>query len=357
MEWLYKALEQYTYITVRSISFKLVALIAMFLLIHEESDYVVYGGISILAASASNIFNFFHARAYISMRPVGHYHFRRHFKPLAVFFAMSCATTVYTHLNTVMLGFLKTDTDVGYYHVAVKIKTVLVSIVTSMGMVLLPRASYYVEHGQMEAFRKITKKALNFVCLAAVPMTLYFILFAKEGIYFLSGTAYTGSITPMRIIMPTLLLIGLTNIMGIQILVPLGREKTVLHSEIVGAVVALGLNLLLIPKLASSGAAVATLCAELAVWLVQFAALKQDVLPAYKQVRYLPIILGLLLGSAASVCVRLLGLGYFLTLLVSAAVFFGVYALVLLAAKEPLFMEILNQVLEKLRLKTIKTGP
>lgn len=74
MEWLYKALEQYTYITVRSIVFKLVALIAMFALIHTREDYVLYGGITILASSASNILNFFHARRYISMRPVGGYH-------------------------------------------------------------------------------------------------------------------------------------------------------------------------------------------------------------------------------------------------------------------------------------------
>lgn len=60
MEWLYKALEQYTYITIRSIIFKFIALVAMFALIHQKSDYVIYGGISILAASASNIFNFFH---------------------------------------------------------------------------------------------------------------------------------------------------------------------------------------------------------------------------------------------------------------------------------------------------------
>lgn len=58
MEWLYKALEQYTYITLRSVLFKFIALIMMFLLIHKKSDYLLYGGISIFAASASNIFNF-----------------------------------------------------------------------------------------------------------------------------------------------------------------------------------------------------------------------------------------------------------------------------------------------------------
>ena len=355
MEWLYKALEKYSYITIRSITFKFVALVAMFLLIHGKSDYVIYGGISILASSASNIFNFFHARTYISMQPAGHYNFKRHFKPVAVFFAMSCATTVYTHLGTVMLGFIKTDTDVGYYNVAVKIKRILVSIVTSLGAVLLPRACYYVEHGQIDAFRKITKKAINFVCLAATPMTLYFILFAKEGIYFLSGKAYASSIAPMQIIMPTLLLIGLTNIMGLQILVPLGREKVVLYSEIVGTIVGLILNLILIPKLGPSGAAIGTLCAELAVWIVQFAALRKDVLPAYKQVKYMPIFIGLSLGSAASIFVKMLGLSNFRTLLVSATVFFGMYALALLIAKEPMFIDILNQGLKKIHLRTTKT--
>ena len=51
MEWLYKALEQYAYITVRSVVFKFIALIALFTLVHSKSDYVIYGGISIFAVA------------------------------------------------------------------------------------------------------------------------------------------------------------------------------------------------------------------------------------------------------------------------------------------------------------------
>lgn len=143
MEWLYKALEQYTYITIRSIVFKFVALVAMFAFVHQKADYVVYGAITLIAASGSSVFNLINAHKFIGMRPVGKYHFKRHFKPIAVFFAMSCATTIYTHLDTVMLGFMKTDADVGYYNAAVKIKTILVSIVTSLGVVLLPSILLY----------------------------------------------------------------------------------------------------------------------------------------------------------------------------------------------------------------------
>ena len=103
------------------------------------------------------------------------------------------------------------DEDVGYYNAAVRIKTILVSVVTSLGTVLLPRASYYIECGKMDEFKRITKKALNFVFLIAAPMMLYFMFFAREGIYFLSGKAYEGAVVPMQIIMLTLLLIGITN--------------------------------------------------------------------------------------------------------------------------------------------------
>ena len=229
VEWVYKALEQYSYITIRSIIFKFIAFIAVFLLIHETKDYVIYGGISIFASSASYVCNFFKIHKYVGVVPLKNYNFKQHFKPIGIFFAMSCATTVYTHLDTLMLGFMTTDTDVGLYNAAVRIKTILVSIVTSLGVVLLPRSSYYLEKGLKDEFFKITKKGMNFVVLVAAPMMIYFILFAREGIYFLSSSAYEGSIIPMQIIMPTLLFIGMTNIMGIQMLVPLGREKMVLY--------------------------------------------------------------------------------------------------------------------------------
>ena len=92
-------------------------------------------------------------------------------------------------------------------------------------------------------------------------------LFAHESIYFLAGSAYDKSILPMQIIMPTLLFIGLTNIMGIQMLVPLGKEKYVLYSEIAGAIVDLVLNAILIPFMGAAGAAIGTLAAEAVVWI------------------------------------------------------------------------------------------
>lgn len=356
MEWLYKALEQYTYITVRSIAFKLVSLAAMFALINSRDDYVIYGGITILASSASYLMNFFHARKYISLRPVGNYEFKPHLKAVMVFFAMACATTVYTNMDKVMLGVmaeneLQANVNVGYYGAASRIKSILVSIVTSLGTVLLPRASYYVQQGQMEQFRKISRKALNFVVLAAAPMTLYFVFFAREGILLLSGQEYMGAVVPMQLIMPTLLFIGLTNILGIQILVPTGREKTVLYSVIVGAVTDVVCNVLLIPRYAAAGAAMSNMIAELAVLIFQIIALRHEVGSAFRSISYWKVGLALVAGSAASVWVMGLGLGSFLSLALSACLFFGAYGIVLLVTKEPLVREVSGQFIGKFKKK------
>jgi O-antigen/teichoic acid export membrane protein len=349
IEWMYRGLEEYTYITIRSLIFKFIALVAMFAFIHQKSDYVIYGAISIFAASASSVMNFVNAHKYIYMHPVGGYHFKPHLKEVLIFFAMSIATTIYTNLDTVMLGFMKTDADVGYYNAAVKIKSILVSIVTSLGAVLLPRASYYVEHGDFSNLRRISKKALNFVLVIACPLALYFILFAKEGIRFLSGPAYGGAILPMQWIQPTIIFIGLTNILGMQILVPLGKEKYVLYSEIAGAITDFTINWFLIPILASTGASIGTLAAEFVVLVVQYHVLRKEVMPIFRKLPYGKVLVALGLASLASLWTKKLGVHAFIILVISAVLFMGVYVLFLFATKEPMMREIVTTVSRKIR--------
>jgi O-antigen/teichoic acid export membrane protein len=237
IEWLYKGMEMYSYITKRSILFKFIGLIAMFLMVKSEDDYVIYGGITIFATAASDVLNFVNSRKYVDYKRQKDYNIRQHLKPVLVFFSMSVAATVYTNLDKVMLGFMKDDAAVGLYGASVKIKNILLGLVTSAGTVLLPRASRYVDQGKMDEFYAVLRKTMHLILLAAIPFCLYFMMYANEGISFLAGEEYAGSIFPMMIIMPTLVVIGITNISGIQMMVPLGMEKHVLISEIIGAVI------------------------------------------------------------------------------------------------------------------------
>ena len=349
MEWLYRGLEQYTYITIRSLACKLVALAALFCLVHTEEDTLAYGGITILASSASQILNLINARKYVSFRPVGGYHPLRHLKAVGVFFGMACANTIYTALDRVMLGFLAQNADVGYYDAAVKIKNLILSLVTSLGSVVLPRASYYVEQGLMDDFRRICRKGLSFVFLTAAPLTVYFLMYAWDGILLFSGEKFVIAVLPMQILMPTVVLIGITNVLGFQILIPTGRERVVLYSEIAGALVDMVLNLLLIPRFQSVGAAMGTLVAEIAVFAVQFGFLRQEVGDFFRAVPHQSILTGILAGSILSAGILYMPFGSFWRLAISFILFFGGYGLVLLLRKEPMTVEMKDLIVAKVK--------
>ena len=343
VQWLYNALEQYSYITTCSILFKVIGMILMFLLVKESSDYQIYGGVYVIASFGSYVLNFICLRKFVTFQKTGTYQFKQHLKHIMVFFAMSAGASIYLNLDVVMLRFLQSNEAVGYYNAGIKVKTVLVTCVTSLGTVLLPRLSYYIETADKKAFQLMVGKAFRFVFVAASAVTVYFSIFARESILLLSGEAFLPAVGPMMIIMPTVLLIGLSNVTGIQILTPNGREREVMYSIWGGAILDFVLNLIVIPKFSANGAALSTLLAEGMVLLLQCWFLR-DVLWSYiRQVQCWKIVIALAVASVMTIPVKIwIDSGVFVTLLVSAIVFFGGYAVVLLLLKEPFVSEILN---------------
>ena len=132
---------------------------------------------------------------------------------------------------------------------------------------------------------------------------IYFVIFAEDTVLLLSGGAYRASIPSMMIMMPTVFFIGLSNITGIQVLTPQNEEKRVLYSILWGAGVDLILNLVLIPKYASFGAAFATVIAELVVLIVQCIYLKGMFKFILKEVDFFKIAAAVLLACLAGILV------------------------------------------------------
>ena len=241
-----------------------------------------------------------------------------------------------------MLGIMKDDAEVGYYGSAVKIKTILLTIVTSIGTVLLPRVSYDYQNGEMEEFWRLIKKSVNFILVISLPMTLFFVLFSKPSILLLSGQDYLPAVIPMGIITPTIIIVGLSNITGIQLLLPFGKEKIVLYSEITGAVVDFTINLILIPKMGVVGAAIGTLVAEIVVLLFQCVYLRKDLKHIFVNSSYLKILIGLLISTISIIWVFNLNLSSILTLLIGASIFFAVYFIIMLLEKEAIVVEMVS---------------
>lgn len=345
--WLYSALEQYSYITVRNIVCKIISIILMFIFVHNPSDYVIYGAIAMVASGGSNLLNFLNLRKCIILKPLGNYHFKQHLKPIFIFFATSVAISVYTNLDTVMLGFMTDDIQTGLYGASVKVKNLLTGVVSSLGNVLLPRLSLYVSNQESDKFYETLSKVLNFLLLISLPLTIYFIFYSRTSILLFSGVEYEGATLPMQLLMPTVFLIAISGLTGNQMLVPLGRERVVMTSVICGALVDFGLNWLFIPKWGAAGAAAATLVTEFVVLAVQLFFLRSLAWKVARGVRYRPILVSLFAAAAVGfLTYRFLHISsYFWTLAVSAVLFFGTYFVLLLLQKEPFLCENLGAAL------------
>lgn len=348
VEWFYQAIEQYDYITFRNIAFKILSIILMFAFVKKPIDYIIYAGITVVGAYGSNVLNVLRLPRYISLKKTTKYSIKRHIIPIISLFLYNAATTIYTNLDTVMLGMMTCDNQVGYYNAAVKIKGILASVVTAMSAVLLPRVSYYLSNNNRKEFSRIIKKTFQFVLLISIPLAVFFVLASKPAIMILAGEDYLPSIIPMQIITPSIIFIGIGSITAWQMLIPLCMEKVTVIGAVVGAIIDLIINFLLIPKFGASGAAIGTLIAEISVVCVHFFALRKEL----KHIAFRQELVKIMISAGISILVyilvdKFLFKNYILIRLsILGGSYFISYYLLLLAGKEEIVTEYTRKMIE-----------
>ena len=268
VEWYFQGIEDYGYITKRSVLFKIISIILMLIFIKKENDIVIYVGILVLALVGSNILNFFKARKEVTIS-FKNLNLKKHLKPIFTIFSMNIAISIYTNLDSVMLGYRSSEYSLGIYSAASKMVHLVLGLLTSLGAVLLPRISNYIVNNHEKELKEILESTLTFLLALSIPCMIGIVLTAEEIIKIFSGNEFMEAVKTMKILSPRIFFIAFSNFLGIQILYPRGEEKKVLYSVIVGAIINFSLNWLLIPKYAQNGAAVATVIAEGFVLLIQ----------------------------------------------------------------------------------------
>lgn len=270
-EWFYQGVEDFKYITIRGLIVKIVSVVLLFLLVHTREDIMWYAAYTVFGVLGGNIFNFIRLRKYINTKS---FHLRelhplRHLKPTLHIFVLNLIISIYVNLNTVMLGFMTDNASVGYYTAATRLTKTILGIVSSLGIVMLPRLSNLIATGQKEEFDRLANKAVNFVIALSLPITVGLIMMGSTLIRLFCGQTYEPAILTLQVLAPIILFIALSNVIGIQILYPQGQENKVIISTAIGAGLNFIIDLFLIPKMAHDGAAIATVVAELAVTLTQ----------------------------------------------------------------------------------------
>lgn len=153
-EWFYQGIEDFKYITIRGLVIKVIALALLFIFVRSKDDILLYGCYVVFGVLGGNIFNFFRLRKYIHKENVifSELRIKRHIKPVLKVFSFSLVTSVYLQLNTVLLGFMKSATAVGYFVASTKIMQMVKGVSSSLGTVMMPRISNLVATKKNEEF-------------------------------------------------------------------------------------------------------------------------------------------------------------------------------------------------------------
>ena len=227
VEWLYKGLEDFKYITIRTVIVKCIYVVSVFLFVHKADDYPIYYALLVGMVVVNAIFNILYARRFVSFRLDCKTVLKSCFRPSCVLGVYMLLTSMYTSFNVAYLGFVAGETEVGYYTTATKLFSIIMALFSAFTGVLLPRMSSLIAENKFDEFKSLLKKSIDFLMAISVPVILFTIIMASDIIEIIAGKGYEGAVTPMRIVMPLIFIIGYEQILIIQALMPLKKDKVI----------------------------------------------------------------------------------------------------------------------------------
>lgn len=267
-EWIYTIYEDYAYITIRSIAFKILSIILLFILVREPSDYLWYATITVFAAVGSNILNFIHARSFINIRLTLNTNWRYHLKPILVIFASAVAVTIYVSSDTTILGILKNDYAVGIYSTSVKIYQIAQSLLSAILTVTIPRLAMLWGQKRRSEYNDVLTRVINTLGILVLPASVGLIMLSREVVLIIAGHKFLSSVNSLRIITWAIIFSIFAWIFSDCVLIPAKRESKVLRNTLITAAINVILNFILIPSMSYDGTSLSTVIAEFSVMIM-----------------------------------------------------------------------------------------
>ena len=275
IDWVYQGLEEYGYITVRSVVIKIISLVLLFVFVRTKSDYVVYALLTSLALGGNYVFNVIHAKKMV------HFSFdnldaKRHIKPLVYIAGIIFMSTIYNKVDVTMLNMLSTDESVGFYSYGQKTVNIVLTMCSAVTAIFLPRLSFYYEK-ERKNFYTLLDKGFQVLCLAVVPLAMGLFLIADQAVVLLYGEEFAPAGLTFQLMCPLIIIKGFGDLLCYQLAYSSKNEKILLPAATIASVVNIIINAILIPLYAQNGAVIASVISEFITNMIQFLYLKRKV--------------------------------------------------------------------------------
>lgn len=349
LDWFYNTVEDYDYITKRTILFQIVDVAVLLLFVRTERDVIAYAIVLFLPFLLTSLTNLRNMSNRVALFGYGKYSLWKHFVGSARVFVVIVSTMVYTLMDTTMLGYMQGDYSVGLYTSASKLAKMCVQLITAMCAVFLPRLAVCRANEETEKFQDLSTTAFNVILGLAIPATVGMYMLSEPFILIFSGRDFIEAVPAMKVLSYDFIFSAINGFLAWQVMIPYNQEKSLLSATILGALLDFILNFMWIPHYAEQGAAWATLLAEAVIFI----------LLVFKSQRYVPFErLTKVVWQYVVASVPIVGICWgakqifnsvFAQVGVAAVISVGVYAVILYLIKNEIIREYTKILLEKVK--------
>ncbi|MCH5172224.1 MAG: oligosaccharide flippase family protein [Erysipelotrichales bacterium] len=354
-EWVFIALEKHYFISFRSIITLALSAILIMSLVKKPEDIYLYAVFAILTTILTVIINCFALKKYVTFKYVGKYDFKQYFKPIIIIFIISLILTLYNSTDTFILGFLDPDKAlVASYSVGIKSIEIIITLITSLDAVFIPRATKYYKMENKYFFHNLTRYGFNICLFIAIPAVVTMAALSRQITVIISnGTeGYVDADLILIILVSMSLTFSLADMIYEQVLLPMKKEKYYLFTLLMGTILNIGGSIslgLLFKDNPAIGVAIATMLADVVVLgNLIFLAKDYAIKALFNKNSLKLVIAGLLVAISSFVLVKFLPIRnnivqMVVVVLVGAVIYLG--SLVLM--KENLVMSFINRTEKK----------
>lgn len=350
ISWFFQGIENFKKTATRNIIVKIMSVISIFLFIKNENDVVKYLLIYVLTTLIGNVTLWIGVKKYITKINIKELKVFSQLKPTIELFIPQVAIQIYTVLDKTMLGSILGDmAEVGYYEQTQKIVKILLTIITSLGTVMMPRIAKCYADGEHKQIQNYMNKTFRFVYMLAFPLIFGIIAVSDNFVPLFFGEGYDKVKLLMKVMSLIILFIGLSNIIGSQYLLSTKKQRQFTISVACGAIVNAIFNFILIRYFESLGAVIATVIAELTVTLMQFYFIREEfnIVDIIKLSRnyFISALIMFVITIIIDIIIKSDIKGIVLQVLIGGLIYFAI----LLAKKDSLLLELKQKVLSKIQ--------
>ncbi len=298
--WCIYGLEKFKITSIRDMATKILTMICVFVFVNSRADVWKYALIFSSGVLANQIVILPVLRREIEFIRISRKGVIKHIIPNAILFIPVVAISVYRFMDKIMLGIISEEAELGYYHGAENVIKVPMALVTALGTVMLPRMSNMISNGtERKVLESTFNKSIEFSMFITSAVCLGIMTVAGEFVPLFYGKGFETCIYIFYIILPGSIFEAFANVIRTQYLIPRKKDRIYILSLIMGATINFILNLILIPRYDSVGAAMGTVSAYAMVCIVQAVCVYKEANIGVNIVNSIPYVLSGIIMFAA----------------------------------------------------------